>query len=69
MQVMLVSHVGRGKTPNAERRTPNAERWGTAGERPNLFVKSRVRYIENLDKTNLGGNDQNVRYIEVIVND
>ena len=42
-----------------------------AGDRPYLFVKSRVRYIENLDITNLRGNDQNVRYIEVklIVND
>ena len=40
-----------------------------ARDRPNLFVKSRVRYIENLDVTNLRGNDQNVRYIEVIVND
>ena len=40
-----------------------------AGDRPNLFVKSRVRYIENLDITNLTGNDQNVRYIEVKVND
>jgi len=40
-----------------------------AGDRPNLFVKLRVRYIENLDITNLRGNDQNVRYIEVIVND
>ena len=40
-----------------------------AGDRPNLFVKWRVRYIENLDITNLRGNDQNVRYIEVIVND
>ena len=40
-----------------------------AGDRPNLFVKSRVRYIENLDVTNLRGNDQNVSYIEVIVND
>ena len=40
-----------------------------AGDQPNLFVKSRVRYIENLDITNLRGNDQNVRYIEVIVND
>ena len=39
-----------------------------AGDRP-LFVKWRVRYIENLDITNLRGNDQNVRYIEVIVND
>ena len=29
----------------------------------------RVRYIENFDITNLRGNDQNVRYIEVIVND
>ena len=38
-----------------------------AGDRPNLFVKSRVRYIENLDITNLRGNDQNVRYIELIV--
>jgi len=35
------------------------------GDRPNLFVKSRVRYIENLDITNFRGNDQNVRYIEV----
>ena len=40
-----------------------------AGDRPNLFVKLRVRYIENLDITNLRGKDQNVRYIEVIVND
>ena len=40
-----------------------------AWQRPNLFVKWRVRYVENLDITNLRGNDQNVRYIEVIVND
>ena len=40
-----------------------------AGDRPNLFVKSRVRYIENLDITNLRGNDQVIRYIGVIVND
>ena len=40
-----------------------------AGDRPNLFVKSRVRYIENLHITNLSGNDQNVRYIEAKVND
>jgi len=40
-----------------------------AGDRPNLCVKLRVRYIENLDITNLRGNNQNVRYIEVIVND
>ena len=40
-----------------------------AGDRPDLFVKWRVRYIENLDTTNLRGNDQNVRYIEVVVND
>ena len=40
-----------------------------AGDRKNLFVKSRVRYIENLDITNLRGNDKNARYIEVIVND
>ena len=32
-----------------------------AGDRPNLFVKWRVRYIENLDITNLRENDQNVR--------
>ena len=31
----------------------------------NLFVISRVRYIENLDLINFGGNKQNVRYIEV----
>ena len=40
-----------------------------AGDRPNLFVKWRVRYIENFDITNLRGKDQNVRYTEVIVND
>ena len=40
-----------------------------AGDRPNLFVKWRVRYIENLDITNLRGNDQKVRYIEFIGND
>ena len=40
-----------------------------AGDQPNLFVKWKVRCIENLDVTNLRGNDQNVRYIEVIVND
>ena len=38
-------------------------------DRPNLFVKWRVRYIENLDITNMRGNEQNVCYIEVIVND
>ena len=37
-----------------------------AGDRPYLFVKWRVCYIKNLDITNLRGNDQNVRYIEVI---
>ena len=31
----------------------------------NLFVISRVRYIENLVITNLWRNNQNVRYIEV----
>ena len=40
-----------------------------ARDRPNLFVKWRVRYIENLDITNLKRNDQNVRYIEFIIND
>ena len=40
-----------------------------AGDRSNLFVKWRVCYIKNLDIMNLRGHDQNVRYIEVIVND
>ena len=40
-----------------------------AGDQPNLFVKWRVRHIENLDIMNLRENDQNVCYIEVIVND
>ena len=31
----------------------------------NWFVKSRVRYAENLDLTNLRKNNQNVRYIEI----
>ena len=31
----------------------------------NLFVISRMRYIENLDLINFGENKQNVRYIEV----
>ena len=31
----------------------------------NWFVIARVRYIENLDITNLWKNNQNVRYIEV----
>ena len=34
------------------------------GDRPNLFVKWRVLDIENLDITNLRGNNQNVRYID-----
>jgi len=40
-----------------------------AGDWPNLFVKLRVRYTENLNITNLRGNDQNVHYIKLIVND
>ena len=36
---------------------------------PNLFVNWRVHYIGNIDITNLRGNEHNVRYIEVIVND
>ena len=40
-----------------------------AEDRSNLFVKWRVRYIENLDITTLRENDQNLRYIEVVVND
>ena len=39
------------------------------GERPNLFIKWRVRYIENRDITNLTGKYQKVCYIKVIVND
>ena len=39
------------------------------GYRPNLLVKWRVRYVENLDIKNLRGKDQNVRCIEVIFND
>ena len=31
----------------------------------NWYVKSRVRYAENLDLTNLRKNNQNVRYIEI----
>ena len=34
-----------------------------AWDQPNLFVKWRVRFTENLDITNLRGKDQNVRYI------
>ena len=36
---------------------------------PNLFIKWRVRYIENLDIMNLWGNEQKVHYVEVIVDD
>lgn len=36
-----------------------------AGDRVNLFVESRSGCNENLDITNLSGNDQNGRYIEV----
>ena len=36
-----------------------------AGDRVNLFVKARVHYIENLEVTNLRGNDQSVCYIKV----
>ena len=47
--------------------------WGTVEPRfnevlrdwGNWFVKSRVRYAENLDLTNLRKNNQNVRYIEI----
>ena len=34
-----------------------------------MFVKWRVCYTKNFDITNLRGNDQNVCYIEVIVDD
>ena len=40
-----------------------------AGDRPNLFVKWRVRYSKNLDILNFRGNNRNVCYIEVIVDD
>ena len=36
---------------------------------PNLFIKWRVCYIENLDIMNLWGNEQKVHYVEVIVDD
>ena len=39
------------------------------GDWPNLFVKWRVHYMENLDITNLRENDRSVCDIEVIVND
>ena len=39
------------------------------GDRPNLFVKWRVRYSKNLDILNFRGNNRNVCYIEVIVDD
>ena len=42
---------------------------GAVQDRSNLFVKWMVRYIEDLDITNLRGKDQNVRYTEVIVID
>ena len=35
------------------------------GDWVNLFIKSRFRYIENLDITNWRGNNENVRHIEV----
>ena len=55
---------------NSNETTNNELRFNeVAGDRPNLFVKWRVRYIENLDITNLRGKDQNVRHIEVIVYD
>ena len=55
---------------NSNETTNNEPRFNeVAGDRPNLFVKWRVRYIENLDITNLRGKDQNVCYIEVIVYD
>ena len=34
-----------------------------------LFIKWRICYIESLNIMNLRGNDPNVPYIEVIVND
>ena len=36
-----------------------------AGDRPNLFVKWRVRYKPRYKR----GNEQNGRYVEVVVND
>ena len=58
--------LGKGTTgesfilPTVEPRFNEVPRdWG------NLFVISRVRYIENLHITNLWKDNQNVRYIEV----
>ena len=61
---MYVCGQNLANTPRAveiETRTVEPRFNEVAGDRPNLFVKSRVRYIENLDITNLRGNDQNVR--------
>ena len=58
----------RMRSPSFEHTTVDPQFNEVTGDRPNLFVKSRIRYIENRDITNLRGNDQNVRYIEVIVN-
>ena len=71
------SHITRNKSlfnqhdSSLDRHVNTVEPWfnEVAGDRPNLFFKWRVCYIENLDITNLRGNDQNVRYIEVIIND
>ena len=65
----LLGGVGGGRVQHAYLFTVEPQFNEVAGDRPNLFVKWRVRYIENLDITNLRGNEQNVRYIEVIVND
>ena len=44
-----------------------AEPWfnEVAGASVNLFIKSRIHYIESLNITNFRGNDQTVHFIEV----
>ena len=54
------SRTGQKKFTAVEPRFNELPRdWG------NLFVISRVRYIGNLDITNLWKNNKNVRYIEI----
>ena len=65
----MIIHTTGHNIPEKELFTVEPRFNEVAWDQSNLFVKSRVRYIKNLDITNLRGNDQNVRYIEVIVND
>ena len=55
--------------PNSKTHTVEPGYNEPTGDQPNLVVKSRVCYIQNLNITKFRGNDPNVRYIKVIVND